>query len=134
MPSPTPPEHPFKSRSFWHSLGHALNGLQATFYTERNFRTHLFMTVLISLLAAFLQVSPTEWAILILCMTVMIAMETLNTALEYLVDLWADGAFRQRAKRVKDIAAGACLVTAFGVGLSGACVLLPHILRHVLSK
>lgn len=134
MPSPLKPEHPFKSRSFWHSLGYALNGLKATFYTERNFRTHLLLTVLISLLAAFLQVSPTEWAILILCMTVMIAMETLNTALEYLVDLWADGAFRQRAKRVKDIAAGACLVTAVGVSLSGACVLLPHILRHFLSQ
>ncbi len=130
MPPNSQPEHPFKSRSFWHSLGYALNGLKSTFYTERNFRTHLLLTILISLLATYLQVSPIEWAILILCMTLMIAMETLNTALEYLVDLWADGAFRQRAKRVKDIAAGACLVTAVGVGLSGACVLLPHILSQ----
>lgn len=134
MPTPTPPEHPFKSRSFWHSMGYALSGLKSTFCTERNFRTHLLLAVLISVLAAYLQVSFIEWAILILCMTVMIALETLNTALEYLVDLWADGAFRERAKLVKDIAAGACLVTAFGVGLSGSCVLLPHILRHLLQK
>lgn len=134
-PSPhTSPEHPFKSRSFWHSLGYAINGLKSAFCTERNFRTHLLLTILVGLVAAYLQVSPIEWAILILCMTIMIATETLNTALEYLVDLWADGAFRQRAKRVKDIAAGACLVTAVGVGLSGACVLLPHILELLPKK
>lgn len=134
MPKPTPPEHPFKSRSFWHSMGYALHGLKSTFRTERNFRTHLFLAVLIGLLAAYLQVSAIEWSILILCMTIMIATETLNTALEYLVDLWTDGSFRQRAKLVKDIAAGACLVTAFGVGLSGFCVLMPHILDQLFQK
>lgn len=125
--SPPSQQHPFKSRSFLHSLGYALNGLKSAFRSERNFRTHVVMTVVVSVSGAYFQVSPIEWAMLIFCMTLMMAVETLNTALEYLVDMWADGVFNEKAKLVKDIAAGACLITAVGVALTGLIVFLPHI-------
>lgn len=121
------PQHPFKSRSFLHSVGFALNGLKTAFQSERNFRTHAVMVVLVSATGAYFQVRPVEWAILILCMTVMMAVEGLNTALEYLVDMWADGVYNEKAKLVKDIAAGACLLTAIGVAVAGGLVFLPYL-------
>lgn len=133
MNKQTKPQHPFKSRSFWHSLGYAMNGLQSTFRSERNFRTHTLMTVIVSVTGLYFQVQPIEWAILIFCMTLMMAVETLNTALEYLVDLWADGVFNEQAKLVKDIAAGACLITAVGVSLTGLMIFLPYIRDKFLA-
>ncbi|WP_373532221.1 diacylglycerol kinase [Vampirovibrio sp.] len=128
MKAPTPtPQHPFKSRSFLHSLGYAINGLVAAFKTERNFRAHMAIMVAVMLIGAFLQVKPIEWALLIMCMTLMVAVETLNTALEYLVDLWVDGVYNEKAKLVKDIAAGACLVTAIGVAISGGLIFWPYL-------
>jgi diacylglycerol kinase len=121
------PQHPFKSRNFLHSLGYAFNGLKATFLTERNFRTHMAIILVVILIAGFFQVKPIDWAILIFCMTLMVVIETLNTALEYLVDMWAAGVYNEQAKLVKDIAAGACLVTAIGVALTGCIIFLPYI-------
>lgn len=128
------PQHPFKSRSFLHSLGYALNGLKSAFRSERNFRTHTVMTIVVSVTGLYFQVKAVEWAILIFCMTLMMAVEALNTALEYLVDLWADGVFNEKAKLVKDIAAGACLITAVGVGLTGLLIFLPYLRDHFLAK
>jgi diacylglycerol kinase len=126
MKAPTP-QHPFKSRNFLHSLGYAFNGLKATFLTERNFRTHMAIILVVILIACFFQVKPIDWAILIFCMTLMVVIETLNTALEYLVDMCAAGVYNEQAKLVKDIAAGACLVTAIGVALTGCIIFLPYI-------
>ena len=83
--------------------------------------------LVVILIATFFQVKLIEWAILIFCMTLMVAVETLNTALEYLVDMWAANVYNEQAKLVKDIAAGACLVTAIGVALTGGLIFLPYI-------
>lgn len=128
MNAPTP-QHPFKSRNFFHSLGFALNGLKAVFDTERNFRTHTVITVLVSVAAWYFHVSPIEWAILIFCMMLMMTVEVLNTAIEYLVDMIVGGAPNEKAKFVKDIAAGACLITAIGVAFIGSFIFLPHLFR-----
>jgi diacylglycerol kinase len=123
----TPPQHPFKSKSFLHSLGYALNGIKTVLQTERNFRTHAILTVLVTAAGLFFRVSTTDWALLVLCITLMLVVEALNTAIEYMVDLWAEGYYSERAKLVKDIAAGACLMTATGTSITGFIIFLPYI-------
>lgn len=126
MNQPTP-QHPFKSKSFIHSLGYACNGLKSALNSERNLRTHLVLTLLVIAIGIHYRVSRWEWAILLLCITIMVAVELLNTALEYLVDMLVDGQHNHNAKLVKDIAAGACLLTALGTGLTGFLILLPYL-------
>ena len=129
MNQPTP-RHPFKSKSFLHSLGYALNGLKTVLLSERNFRTHTVLTVLVVLTGLYLRVSPTEWALLILCITIMLTVEALNTAIEYLVDLWAGGVYSEQAKAIKDIAAGACLVSATGTAITGILIFTHYFFTH----
>jgi diacylglycerol kinase (ATP) len=124
-------QHPFKSRSFVHSLRFAMNGLTAVFQTERNFRAHTVMTGLVIVAGLYFGVHPLEWALLILCIVFMMTVEILNTALEYLVDMIVGGAPSEKAKLVKDIAAGACLLAAIGVGLVGGFIFLPHLLEKL---
>ena len=130
MNMPTP-QHPFKSRSFLHSLSFALNGLRAVFQTERNFRSHLAIAVAVASAACVFQVSLPEWGVLIVCMTLMVTVEALNTAIEYLVDMLTGQEYNEKAKLVKDISAGACLMTAVGVALAGAVIFTPHILSFL---
>lgn len=125
------PQHPFKSKSFLHSLGYALNGIKTVLQTEPNFRTHTVLTVLVTAAGLYFHVTHTEWALLILCTTLMLVVEALNTAIEYMVDIWAEGYYSERAKLVKDIAAGACLMTALGTTITGIIIFLPHISIYV---
>lgn len=125
--------HPFKAKSFGHSLGFAWQGLRRVFQTERNFQTHVVMVGLVTVSGLYLQVSMLAWGLLILSMTLMLVTEILNTALEYLVDMLAEGRYDAQAKAIKDIAAGACLVCALGVALVGALVFVPALVNRLGS-
>ena len=67
-----------------------------------------------------------EWAALLTVMTVVIALELLNTVVEAAVDL-ASPQFHPKAKVAKDVAAGAVLVSAMGASLVGAVIFLPKL-------
>lgn len=125
------PQHPFKSSSFLQSFGFAFQGLQCVFQSERNFRTHIFLTIFVTCAGFYWQVSRMEWAILLLCITGMLAVEALNTALEYLTDMLANGVYSEKAKVVKDIAAGACLMTAIGTATTGSLVFYPYVMQRL---
>jgi diacylglycerol kinase (ATP) len=68
-----------------------------------------------------------EWAALLTVITVVIALELLNTVVEAAVDL-ASPQFHPKAKVAKDVAAGAVLVSAVGATLVGAVIFLPRLL------
>lgn len=109
-----------------HSLGYACNGLKSAMNSERNLRTHAVLTLLVIAVGWHYQISRWEWAILLLCITIMVAVELLNTALEYLVDMLVEGHHNHNAKLVKDIAAGACLLTAIGTAITGFLIFFPY--------
>lgn len=119
-------QHPFKSPNFIHSVRHALTGLLSVLRTERNFQTHMVLTALVVLVGLYFQVNRGEWIILIFCMALMMAVETLNTAIEHLIDLCLGDTYNEKAKRIKDISAGACLITAIGVGIIGTFIFWPY--------
>ena len=124
------PEHPFKSPNFQSSLGFAWRGLALAFRQERNLRTHCVIAMLVLGAGLFFQVAAFEWVALTLCMTLMLAVELFNTAIEHLVDRLVQGQYNEAARNVKDISAAACLVTALGVAVAGAIVFIPHLQRR----
>lgn len=117
----------FKAQNFLQSVGFALSGLRKIFETERNFRIHLIMGGLVIAAGLLLGVTVQEWGILMLCMGLMMAVEALNTAIEYTVDLMTGGIYHEKAKFAKDAAAGACLITALTVALVGLCIFVPRL-------
>ncbi len=125
------PEHPFKSPDFQSSLRYAWQGLGQLVRQERNFQTHLALGAMAAGAGWLLALSRTEWVLLILCMTLMLAVEALNTAIEYAVDRLMGEQKSPEAARVKDVSAAACLLTAFGVALAGLLIFLPHLLRRL---
>lgn len=108
------------------SFRHAFRGLYDLFRSQPNARIHLLAAALVVGAGFFLHISRSEWLILIGWMAVVIALEAVNTALEYLTDLVSPG-HHPLAGKAKDAAAAAVLVAAIGAAVSGLVIFLPKI-------
>ena len=111
-----------KSDSWWKSLGYAIEGIIYAVRKERNLKIHTFLAVLILFVALFFKLKFIEYIILTITITLVVAAELFNTAIEYTVDYICKDKCEE-AKRIKDVAAGAVLTTAFGAIFVGYFVL-----------
>ncbi len=106
------------------SFRYAFQGSWHVLRTQPNAWIHVLATVAVFILGFWLKLSRTDWAILVITMTLVWAAEFSNTALEALVDL-ASPAAHPLAKTAKDVAAGVVLVTAIGAVIVGLIILGP---------
>ena len=118
-----------KNPNFLASVRHALDGIGIILKEEKNMRSHALFGLIPLLSAWFFGASPMEWIVIIFCIFLVIIMEFLNTIFENVVDLVTDYEYHPLAKKAKDIAAGAVLVTAFFAILIAAIIFLPKFLE-----
>jgi diacylglycerol kinase (ATP) len=114
------------------SFLYAWNGIFHCIRKERNFKVHLFITVIAVLLAVLLNINLIEWCILLICMGLVLGMEMMNTAIEQLSDKMNAG-YDRIIGVVKDISAGAVLITATIAALCGSIIFLPKIILYIQS-
>lgn len=93
---------------------------------EANARIHLLVAVAVLLLGLYLKINATDWALLFLCITIVLAAEAINTALERIVDL-ASPAWSHLARDAKDLAAGSVLIAAIGAVAVGLAIFIPYL-------
>lgn len=93
---------------FIKSLSSALNGLKLVL-KEKHFKIHLIITLLVLLAGFYFNICGTEWLILLLCIGLVLSLETINTAIEYLVD-FIEPNQNPKAGAIKDLSAGAVLI------------------------
>ena len=110
----------FKSANF------AIEGILHAAKTQIHLRYHFFSAAAVLLLSYILGVSRIEFLIIALSVIAVLLAEMLNTAIEALVDI-VSPEHCERARIVKDIAAGAVFVTAFGVAVIGYIILFPYL-------
>ncbi|PLY05840.1 MAG: diacylglycerol kinase [Desulfuromonas sp.] len=115
-----------KPTSWLESLNCAIEGILWAAKSERHVRYHLFAALAVVFLALFFKVSALEFFLLVLAALLVLFAELINTAIEALVDLVTED-YHELAKRAKDVAAGAVLVTSIGAVVLGYLVLSGHI-------
>ena len=111
-----------KNAPFLVRLGFALDGLRAVFARERSFRTQCVCALGAGLAVAGLRPGFVWAALIALAVALVLALELVNSALEYLIDEVHPGLAPQ-IKIAKDAAAGAVLVASAGAGVVGALML-----------
>jgi undecaprenol kinase len=109
---PSANHYGFAASTFAASMRYALEGLAFAVQHERNLRIDFALSAMTVALAFYLHVSLAGWLTLIQALGCVLVAELVNTVLEWLVDLLTEGRFDLRAKRIKDMAAAACLVVA----------------------
>ena len=107
------------------SFVYAFRGIFRTIANERNLRIHLTcITYMVSilLLTDWFTLSRTDWAILMLASSSVIAGEIVNTAVENAVNL-ASEEYTEYGKIAKDAAAGAVLISAIFAVIVGLIIM-----------
>lgn len=121
---------PLVSANRWRSLMYAIAGCRYMFRYQKNTRIQLLATLFVLLLAIWLEVSPSEWALLILATSLVWLAEFFNAAVEAAVNL-AVSEFHPMARVAKDVAAASVLLavlTSIGIGL---IVLSPPLVKRL---
>ena len=93
---------------------------------QRNMRIDVCAAVLAVALGVVLRIDAPSWLAVVLCIGGVLALETLNTAIESVVDL-ASPEYHVLAKHAKDCAAGAALIAACASVVVGCVVFIPKI-------
>jgi len=132
MTDPTPGKRTLISslQKLIRSFGYAFKGIGYAAATQLNFRVHLVATLTAVCMGYALHISVNEWQWIMLCITLVLVTELLNTAIETLTDLVSPG-YHEKAGRVKDVAAGAVVITALFALLTGLIIFLPKLLKLV---
>jgi diacylglycerol kinase len=108
----------------------AFSGLGHFVRTQRSARIELAIGAAAALVAAWLGLGTTEWAVLILTIALVLALEGLNTATELAVDL-ASPAPHPYAKAAKDLAAGMVLLAAIASVATGMLLFGPPLWQRL---
>lgn len=107
-----------QSRNFVESFNAAVEGFIYVLKTERNMRIHFLAAFFIILLGVYLSFSMFEVLILATTITLVLAAEMINTAIEHIVDM-IKSEIHPIARLVKDIGAGVVLLTAINAMIVG---------------
>jgi diacylglycerol kinase (ATP) len=106
------------------SFGYAFEGIFYLIRTQRNAQIHVGIGLIATILGMLLQISQASWLALVLIITMVLAAEAANTAIEAVVDL-ASSQRHPLAKIAKDVAAGMVLLTAIGAIVVGCLIFVP---------
>lgn len=116
-----------KNKTYLASFEFAWNGFKTAYREEKNMRVHLSAAVLAITAGVIFRLSLAEWRWLLLAIFLVIVMEIINTTFENMVDLVTKRHFDPIAKKVKDMAAAAVLITALFAVVIGVLLFVPKI-------
>ena len=122
-----------RSRNILESFRFAFEGLWYALRTQRNTRIHLSIAAAVVVVGLCLNLSHVQWAVLTLTIGFVLVSEMLNTVAETLVDLISPG-YHPLAKVVKDVTAGAVLLTAIVSVVVGLLVLGPPLWKRLCGN
>jgi diacylglycerol kinase len=108
------------------SFNFAFNGLKILIQEEHNARIHFFIALIVVILGFIYSISSTEWIIVIFSIGFVIALESLNTAIEQIANFISPEK-HESIKSIKDIAAAAVLISVISAVFIGFIIFYPKI-------
>ena len=123
---PIPPTSRGELIAFLNSFVYAWHGLVHAVRTQRNARVHALLGSAAIILGLLLRISPIEFAMIFVAITLVFIAEMFNTVAEACVDLVTQEN-HPLARIAKDVAAGAVLLNAMLSVVIGLLVFVPHL-------
>jgi len=121
---------PVVSANRWASLRYAIAGWLYMLRYQKNTRIQAVATLTVVIFGLWLGITPVEWAILVLTITMVWMAEFINAAIEAAVNL-ASPEIHPMAKVGKDVAAAAVLLGATASVLVGLLIFGPPLLARL---
>jgi diacylglycerol kinase len=114
------------TNSRFQAVKFALEGIKHVLITQPNAKIHAAFTLAVLLFAGLLRLPRLEWVIILLTIGFVWAAEIFNTAIEIIVDVFHPD-YDPNAKIIKDLSAGAVLISVLVSILVGLLVFGPHL-------
>ena len=109
------------------SFAHAFNGIAKAFATQRNMQIHGVILVIALIGGFYFNINSAEWIAIIICSGMVLSAEIINTAIEEIVNFISPG-MNPKAGLIKDLAAGAVLITAIAAIIVGLIIFVPKMI------
>ena len=109
------------------SFKYAFSGISYVFKTSRNFKIQLIFALTSLMIGFLLQISLSNYVILIATIMSVLILEILNTSVESIVDLVVKKEFNSLAKISKDTSAGAVLLASINSVIIAVYIFVPKI-------
>lgn len=120
---------PIKRRRSWgEKFGAAFRGLWYGIVGQSSFAVHFAMALAVILVGLLLQVTETEWCILILSITVVLTAELFNSALEWLAPAITKE-YDRYIETALNVASAAVLLASLGSAVIGFIIFGHHFLE-----
>ena len=109
------------------SFKYAFSGIIYVLKTSRNFKIQLIFALASLIIGFLLQISLSNYIVLITTIMSVLILEILNTSIESLVDLVVKKEFNSLAKISKDTSAGAVLLASINSVIIAVYIFVPKI-------
>lgn len=107
---------------------YAFDGLTILLKKDHKFALHLFAMIVAIVFGFIFNITKVEWLFIILAISLVLTVEALNTAIEYVVDLVTQE-YHDFAKYAKDIAAFSVLIVSIFALIVALIVFIPYIIK-----
>ena len=115
-------------KRFLDSIKYSIQGLSYGYRNEQSLWLHGGASILAIILGFVLDISFNQWAIIIIALVVVLAVELLNTAIESTVDL-VTKEFHPLAKIAKDTASAAEFILTLTSAIISLMIFIPRIIE-----
>ena len=109
------------------SVGFAFKGMIFLFRTEASIKIQLFIALVITVAGFIFEISKFEWIAQIVMIGLVMSIEGINTAIEYIAD-FIHPEHHKKIGIIKDIAAGAVFIASLMAVVVALIIYLPLIL------
>ena len=118
---------PISLKKSFKSFGFALNGLRIVVQEQNNARIHVLVALGAIIAGILLKNSPGEWIAICFAIGMVLISEIFNSAIEYVADFVSPD-YHPLIKKIKDLSAGAVLISAVIAVIIGIIIYLPKII------
>tara|TARA_B100000886_G_scaffold245671_1_gene172774 strand:+ start:217 stop:627 length:411 start_codon:yes stop_codon:yes gene_type:complete len=109
------------------SFKYAFSGIYYVLKTSRNFKIQLIFAVISLMIGFLLQISLSNYVILIATIMSVLILEILNTSIESIIDLVVKKEYSSLAKISKDTSAGAVFLASINSVIIAVSIFVPKI-------
>ncbi|MBS3913090.1 MAG: diacylglycerol kinase family protein [Bacteroidetes bacterium] len=116
-----------KNKNILSSFKNAFRGFKSGIQGHRNIQIMLLSALVVVATGLYLNVNTTHWTILLLCISLVISLELMNTAIEKLLDHMHPD-FHEAVGKAKDIAAAAVTFSCIISAVCGSIIFASYLL------
>lgn len=103
------------------SVGYAFKGMLLLIKTEASIKIQLFIAIVVTIAGFYFKISMTEWLVQTTIIGLVMSIEGVNTAIEYIAD-FIHPDHHPKIGLIKDVAAGAVFIASI-IAVIVACII-----------